>query len=280
EGVWEWVGEGAVNSDDLHYVEYDTRYSAGPACTRATFAPLLEEVWPHLRNVGPAREQAQLKNRLALHLQARRRMLAGNVRGALQLLPGDPRFEIYRRNLAEGAEWISAVADYYADDPSGLIWLATRATILPDNWDQSIALYEKALVLDPHNAVARQNLGFALAQRGRVDEAIRSYRAALRIEPDSAVTHSNLAAALAHQGELAEAAAELAEALRLDPSLAVAHRSLGIVLFRLDRPVAAVEHLSEALRLDPDDAAAREALDVVLKEIGEGSPGSPPAAVE
>ena len=50
--------------------------------------------------------------------------------------------------------------------------------------DEAIAQYQKALQIKPDNAEARNNLGNALLQKGRVDEALVQYQKALQIKPD------------------------------------------------------------------------------------------------
>jgi Flp pilus assembly protein TadD len=77
------------------------------------------------------------------------------------------------------------------------------------------AAFRKAIQLDPNNAQAHNNLGFALFEQGKVEEAIAEYRHALRINPNDAMAHNNLGAALFTQGKVEEAIAELKQARNL-----------------------------------------------------------------
>lgn len=259
----QWAAEAPINTDDLPYVQYKTKYSGGPECTAASFAPLLESAWPYLRNAGEEAEAVQLERELDLHLQANRLTFTGRIREAIALLPEDVKFRKSRENLALGARWIDGAARLCGDSSVALASLAARAMAIPDNWSQTIALYERAVALELDNASAQKNLGFALASAERWDEAIEHYEIASHLEPRNAVTHSNLGVALAGKGSLDQAIVELEEALRLDPSLASTQCTLGILLERQGKLEEAARHFAEALRITPDLAAAKEGLDRV-----------------
>ena len=53
------------------------------------------------------------------------------------------------------------------------------------------------VAIDPHNAVARNDLGAAFFQLGEIDESIPQFEAALAIDPKYPLAHINLAEALA-----------------------------------------------------------------------------------
>lgn len=272
ERLVQWTGDGPINTDDLPYVQYKTKYSAGPECRAATFAPLLESVWPYLRNAGDEAQAKRLQRELALHMQANALVLTNQMTKAFSLLPEDPKLRKWRQNLALGVQWIWAVADYYPERASALSWLAERAMALPDNWDQAIALYDRALTLEPDNAVAHHNLGLGLTARGSLDAGIAHYLTALQLNPNSAETYSNLGMALAAQGRTNQAMARWAQALRLKPRLAPAHRSMGVVLSEQGSFEAAAAHFSEALKIDPGDGVAEHGLRLALQEIRQRRP--------
>ena len=60
-----------------------------------------------------------------------------------------------------------------------------------------LSIWEDTVAKAPGNARAHNNLGVALADRGRIDEAIAQYQKALEIKPDYAEAHNNLGLALA-----------------------------------------------------------------------------------
>ena len=83
------------------------------------------------------------------------------------------------------------------------------------------------LSLDPRSALAHNNLGNALRDKGDLDGAIAEYREAIRLDPRFANAHCNLGNALSDKGDLDGAIAEYREAIRLDPKHVRAHNNLG-----------------------------------------------------
>jgi tetratricopeptide (TPR) repeat protein len=59
--------------------------------------------------------------------------------------------------------------------------------------EEAMAHYRKFLELEPGNVEARNTLGTALIQQGRVTEAIAQWQEALAIQPDNGNAASNLA---------------------------------------------------------------------------------------
>jgi hypothetical protein len=98
-----------------------------------------------------------------------------------------------------------------------ILWVSTRQQIR--YWRDSYALFKHTVEVTANNPVAYNNLGFALAQQGRITEAFRNYSEALRLNPDLAAIHNNMGNVLIAQGNLDDAIPHYAEALRLNPAL-------------------------------------------------------------
>ncbi len=143
------------------------------------------------------------------------------------------------------------------------IALAARGRI-----DEAMAHYQKALEIKPDYAEAHNNLGVALAGRGRIDEAIAHYRKALEIKPDYAEAHNNLGVALAGRGRIDEAMAHYQKALEIKPDYAEAHNNLGIALAGRGRIDEAIAHYRKALEIKPDYAEAHYNLGIALAGRG------------
>ncbi|MFM6203123.1 MAG: tetratricopeptide repeat protein, partial [Dolichospermum sp.] len=79
--------------------------------------------------------------------------------------------------------------------------------------------------LDPKNATAYYNLGYALSDQKKLDEAISKYRTALSLPEDTSGTpttahtlaNNNLGLALQDQGELKKAIQYFDESEKVDP---------------------------------------------------------------
>ena len=78
---------------------------------------------------------------------------------------------------------------------------------------EAIALYRKALEVDPGYALAAQDLAVALHQKGDFAAALEAYRDALKLEPGHALTRCNLGSLYLALGDVESARKEL-EALR------------------------------------------------------------------
>ena len=101
--------------------------------------------------------------------------------------------------------------------------------------DESVAVYERAIALDPLYAEAYTNLGAVLKELGRLEEAETVSRQAVALRPDLADAHNNLGAILAVQGRHREAMECTEIACRLQPAKLLFHRNLlACALYRDD----------------------------------------------
>jgi Flp pilus assembly protein TadD len=87
--------------------------------------------------------------------------------------------------------------------------------------------FRKAIVIDPHSAVAHNNLGTALmfAKSGKSEQAFAEWRKS----GDPAAAHNNLAAVFLEQGHYPEARQEIATALQFKPDYPPALKNLRLV---------------------------------------------------
>jgi tetratricopeptide (TPR) repeat protein len=130
-----------------------------------------------------------------------------------------------------------------------------------------IGIWADTVAKRPANANARNNLGNALADAGRVEAAVSEYEAALALDPTRPDTHYNLGLSLIALGRPAEAMPSLQEALRLRPDYVAAEATLGDALTDLGRFAEAIPHYEAVLRLHPDDADAHNNLGVALGQL-------------
>ncbi len=103
--------------------------------------------------------------------------------------------------------------------------------------------------MNPDYIEAHNNLGFALANAGRLQEAIEHYRQALRLNPDYVKAHNNLGFALANAGRLQEAIEHYRQAMRLNPDFTNAYFNLALAYARIQQSSEAIAAAEKGLEL-------------------------------
>jgi tetratricopeptide (TPR) repeat protein len=158
-----------------------------------------------------------------------------------------------------------------ASNPTSWMGHQILATTLlkksPENYDEAVRLYRRALELKPNNPDSLYKLGYALAQRPETHaEALDHYRAALRLRPTFVEAHNSLGFELAAMpGKLPEAIDHYREAIKLRPDFVYARINLAHALAQSpDGRVEAIHQLEEVLRRFPNDAAAHYDLANIL----------------
>jgi hypothetical protein len=94
-------------------------------------------------------------------------------------------------------------------------------------WRSSVALFDRALVVNPRSWMAHLNLGGILADSGRREEAVAQYKQAMRLRPNDAAKDAYAdGVTLVRQGRKAEAAADFKQALEYQPNFTPAREAL------------------------------------------------------
>jgi tetratricopeptide (TPR) repeat protein len=115
-----------------------------------------------------------------------------------------------------------------------------------------LTLFRATVRVSPDAEIARNNLGMALYNRGRLDEAEREYGAALRLSPYAVPPLANLGVLYERRGDSARARSTFEAVLRLSPTHAIA-----------------ADHLARLLRAQGDRAGADRRLDALFAAGGE-----------
>ncbi len=144
-----------------------------------------------------------------------------------------------------------------------------------------------AVQVEPTQAMARANYGYALSRIGRQNEAIEEYKIGLGLE-DTPLLHTVLALAYANTDRYDESIGECRRALQIDPSDPQAYCALGYAYQRKGDLNAAIGNLNRALELQPDLQEGRILLarifmdlkrnDEALAELREVTRNQPKAA--
>ena len=137
-------------------------------------------------------------------------------------------------------------------------------------WDEAIAVYYRALKLDPNAYQSYHFIGETLAQKGELEAAAKFYNLARETNPNLgwayhclSWSYHCLGTALFGQGKLDEAIAASIQAIELKPNQAIFHYQLGLYLERkLDLDSASEAYL-RALILEPKFTQASCRLELV-----------------
>ena len=110
--------------------------------------------------------------------------------------------------------------------------------------------------------------GNGLYARGKYDEALAAYQRAEVLEPDATAIHFNLGNAFYRMGQYQEAASEL-ELVMTEPNprrRADAMYNIGNTVFKAGQLDGALRAYRAALVMNPDDMQAKENLEFCLKK--------------
>jgi tetratricopeptide (TPR) repeat protein len=137
-----------------------------------------------------------------------------------------------------------------------------NALLAKDRASEAIPYFEKALVLQPDDAEAHNNLADALRRSGRLDEAIAQFRKVLELrsrhgDAKEGEAHDNLGNALLEQNRIDEAIDHYRHAVDLQPDSLNFHNNLGNALLKRGLEAEAVVQYEKALVIDPTSVAVR-----------------------
>lgn len=135
-------------------------------------------------------------------------------------------------------------------------------------WHDSEALFQHAVEVTEDNYLAYNNLGFYLANKGRVDEAMDNYRKSLEINPNYEDALNNLGYALAGKKQFREAIPFYQRALRFHPEHPEVNNNLGNALSEMGKVDEAIAHYLVTLKQKPEHADAHNNYGIALAMKG------------
>ncbi len=120
---------------------------------------------------------------------------------------------------------------------------------------EAITTYEAALEQNPKSGQLHLLVASLLEVGGRLEEAMQHYEAAIEVDPELAVAKNNLAYLMAERGKDLDRALDLAQEAKAGlPDNPNAADTLGWVLYKKKVPGAAIGYLREAIGgLSPED---------------------------
>jgi predicted O-linked N-acetylglucosamine transferase (SPINDLY family) len=133
--------------------------------------------------------------------------------------------------------------------------------------EEAFIAIEKAIEIEPWNAIFLNSLGALYASSGNFKLAAENYRLALTYRPESPELYLNFGLALQELNATDEAINAFQKAIILCPELPEAHMSLGIVLAELKNHQEAVACFKKAVELAPQDGQAQFNLGMSLQQL-------------
>src|ERR671914_220299 len=118
------------------------------------------------------------------------------------------------------------------------------AMMLNEKYDDALLAFQKVLMREPANALARVNLGYVCLRKGLLSDAIEHLSRAIRLDKDRrATTYANFYIGLVYmeRGMFDEAQAFFKKAIALGPNLLQAQFELGRAYWRAGRRDDALE---------------------------------------
>jgi Tfp pilus assembly protein PilF len=168
---------------------------------------------------------------------------------------------LYRRVLQQRPEWSDVLVDF-----GELLRTSGQR-------DEALALFDRALALNPSSIPAHNGRGLALHDLGRLDEAIETYRRSIALDPDKAPVLNNLGFALESRNQLDEAKQVLERALEVQPDQIDAISNLANTLRDLGRWDDALAMYRRGLQIQPENARLRFNRALLLLLLGDFTQG-------
>jgi tetratricopeptide (TPR) repeat protein len=122
--------------------------------------------------------------------------------------------------------------------------------------DRALALWKKALALEPTDARVHNGLAVSLYLHGDREQAINHLYQAIRINPSFVESHYNLGKFLLQQGDPDHGVPELQRAVALKPRFAAAEEALASTYEALGNSPDALAHWRRTLEIEPSRVSA------------------------
>lgn len=168
--------------------------------------------------------------------------------------------ELEDRNRGTGASLPAAAVEL------GRLYLAAELL------DPAATCFEELSRTAPADFRGLYLLAYTRQRQGRLDEAVALYRRALELEPTHLPARVRRGRALLDLGRAGDARADFERALDLDPTAPAAHQGLGRAAGELGDFESAVRHYQRALAIDPAATALHYPLSQAYRRLGRSEP--------
>jgi len=137
------------------------------------------------------------------------------------------------------------------------------------NYNKAIEEYSEAIRLDPNNAKAYANRGFAYQMKSQYDKAFNDYSEAIRFDQNNAWVYTKRGMIYNYKQWYDKAINDFNEAIRLDPNSAEAYGGRGDAYSRKGLHDKTISDLTKAIELNPNDALNYMSLGQTYLEKGD-----------
>lgn len=186
-----------------------------------------------------------------------------------QTLVAEAKLQLKQRNFDQAIALFEKAERIDPDDADMHEAFAT-AYVLAGKIDAAIEQFKRVALLDPRRSKTFVNLGALYNRQGEFQKAVEACRKAVSLDKRSADGYYNLGIAYRKLHQLAMAVPAYREAVRINPQLTVAHQNLGNVFLDMGNAREAILHFKQALAIDPEFAKAKVGLEKAqqLREQG------------
>ncbi len=128
--------------------------------------------------------------------------------------------------------------------------------------------YQRAIQIDPKNAVGFAKLGWIFFLQGKWNEGIIAYQKAIELNPKDIESHNMLSSMLRIAGKRAEAIFVLRKAIQTDPNSAESYQLLGLLLAYEDNLTEASKACNRAIQIKPDYEQGHDCVGIIFTSQG------------
>jgi tetratricopeptide (TPR) repeat protein len=125
------------------------------------------------------------------------------------------------------------------------------ALVMEGKYNEAIKAFDKAIELNPRDAVAYNNRGAAYGQIGNYKQQIDDSNKAIELNPKDAVAYNNRGVAYGELGSYEQEIEDCSKAIEINPNLAVAYYHRGIAYYKLGNRKQAAKDKNKAYALNP-----------------------------
>jgi tetratricopeptide (TPR) repeat protein len=206
------------------------------------------------------------------------RSALGRVETRLQAAPADARAWFLAARayalVGDAAQTESALMKTIALDPSNIQAFAMVGDLfgMQGKLDKALQQFQAWAVREPRSVAAHTMVGLVLEKQSRPAEAQKAYEKALELDPHAAIAANNLAWLLAEGGGNLDQATELAQTAKSQaPDQPAFNDTLAWIYYKKNLAEQAVPLLQQSLEKDPDNALTHYHLGMAYAKLGEDS---------